>query len=344
MSLHSIEKLYEGAVLTAPTFGVAGFRSPITGTIVSVVIFHSDSTSSGAATWNITQNAVQLWTGVSRPGIAAGVESVSKTGLSISVVKGDKFVLNLEANVGAIQSPVTVIMVIDDGAGATPMALDDLTDVDTTGELTGDVLTYNGTLWVPAAPTGGGGGSSRILYSDDFSAGSIDTTINWDTPPGGASQSGGVVALTASSTIYLRSKNLIPLYDCRVSAKLVPTVPNNANAVQGILCDLSGTGSFGSSYYSVDVYQGVLRGHSTLGNWGFTKSYNAVNDLYFGIRFEAGGVSFQTSPDGVAWNTYGLGQVTGTNDLSMYVYLRMFVSSGTFTGTFDDYKVEVFDS
>jgi hypothetical protein len=41
-------------------------------------------------------------------------------------------------------------------ASAAAGALDDLTDVDTTGASDGDVLTYDDGDWVPKAPTGGG--------------------------------------------------------------------------------------------------------------------------------------------------------------------------------------------
>lgn len=39
-----------------------------------------------------------------------------------------------------------------------PHALGDHTDVDTTGEVAGRVLKFNGTAWVPAVESGGGGG------------------------------------------------------------------------------------------------------------------------------------------------------------------------------------------
>lgn len=41
-----------------------------------------------------------------------------------------------------------------------PHALGDHTDVDTTGEVVGRVLQFNGTKWVPAVVSGGGGGGS----------------------------------------------------------------------------------------------------------------------------------------------------------------------------------------
>ena len=46
-----------------------------------------------------------------------------------------------------------------------PADLDDLSDVDTTGQTTGDVLTYDGADWVPQAPPGGGGGTGGFAHS-----------------------------------------------------------------------------------------------------------------------------------------------------------------------------------
>lgn len=47
-----------------------------------------------------------------------------------------------------------------------PHALGDHTDVDTTGEVAGRVLKFNGTKWVPAVDSGGGGGGSFEHFQD----------------------------------------------------------------------------------------------------------------------------------------------------------------------------------
>jgi hypothetical protein len=62
---------------------------------------------------------------------------------------GTLFVCTDESSSGAVWEEIS-----GGGAGA----LGDLTDVDTTGAGSGDVLTYDGAGWAPAAPTGGGGG------------------------------------------------------------------------------------------------------------------------------------------------------------------------------------------
>lgn len=47
-----------------------------------------------------------------------------------------------------------------------PHALGDHTDVDTTGEVAGRVLKFNGTRWVPAVDSGGGGGGGFLWFAE----------------------------------------------------------------------------------------------------------------------------------------------------------------------------------
>lgn len=56
-------------------------------------------------------------------------------------------------------------------------SLDSLSDVDTTGAITGDVLTYDGSIWGPAAPTGSGGSDDPV--ADIF--GTPDTAFEFET-------------------------------------------------------------------------------------------------------------------------------------------------------------------
>lgn len=44
---------------------------------------------------------------------------------------------------------------LSNGAGGGASTLNDLTDVDTSGVVSGNVLQYNGALWVPVVPAGG---------------------------------------------------------------------------------------------------------------------------------------------------------------------------------------------
>lgn len=67
------------------------------------------------------------------------------------------------------------------GAGSTP-DLDDLGDVDTTGAVSGDVLTYDGADWVAAAPSGGGGGtpSAERYHPDNVPATAVAVGHEYD--------------------------------------------------------------------------------------------------------------------------------------------------------------------
>ena len=62
------------------------------------------------------------------------------------------------------------------GSVSAVAALNDLTDVDTTGVSDGDVLTYDSATgdWIAAAPTGGGGGGSGV----DLVAGTVQNTTS----------------------------------------------------------------------------------------------------------------------------------------------------------------------
>jgi len=73
------------------------------------------------------------------------------------------------------------------GGGAT--TLDSLTDVATAGAATGNVLAYTaGAGWAPAAPTGGGGGTTHDIrhvteypydYTGTAATGTAEATADW---------------------------------------------------------------------------------------------------------------------------------------------------------------------
>lgn len=85
------------------------------------------------------------------------------------------------------------MFVAADAAAGGTLALDDLTDVDTTGVADGDVLTYDsGTSeWLPAAPTGGGG-SAGMNYQGQWAAGSF--------ADGDVVRLGGIVYVATTAT------------------------------------------------------------------------------------------------------------------------------------------------
>jgi hypothetical protein len=69
-------------------------------------------------------------------------------------------------------------------------ALDDLSDVDTTGAVTGDVLTFDGADWVPEAPTGGAGAGALVLLESHTA--SASATLDFTTR-NAAGQSGATI-------------------------------------------------------------------------------------------------------------------------------------------------------
>lgn len=88
------------------------------------------------------------------------MQFVSSTGLWVPVANRGAATTG---DVPTLQSDGTVAWVTP-SAGA--LALDGLTDVDTTGVADGDVLTYDSGsgLWVPDAPTGGGGTAMYTIW------------------------------------------------------------------------------------------------------------------------------------------------------------------------------------
>ena len=78
--------------------------------------------------------------------------------------------------------------------GATPAALDDLSDVATAGVSDGDVLTYDSdtTSWGPAASSGtglpSGGTADQFLVKQSSTAGDADWETHYTVPAGGADE------------------------------------------------------------------------------------------------------------------------------------------------------------
>ena len=110
---------------------------------------------------------------------------------AISIVDAGTFYTGTDVE-AALQELGTAV-----GGGVS--ALDDLSDVATAGAATDDVLTYNGSSWAPAAPTGGGGGSDPV--ADAF--GTPDTAYEFDTGsmPGGLTVIGTPDVESADGTV-----------------------------------------------------------------------------------------------------------------------------------------------
>lgn len=140
--LHYLEKSYQdlftgSARISIGAAGVVEVISPTNGTIKEIRIYVT-SPSGGTSIWNVRVNGVAIWTGGARPSITAPALSVTKTGLSIAVSKGNIIRLDLEdPGVSGVLLPITMVVVIDDGAVDLPfslkMAASDETTTITTG-------------------------------------------------------------------------------------------------------------------------------------------------------------------------------------------------------------------
>ena len=66
----------------------------------------------------------------------------------------------------------------------TDSALSELADVTSTAPSANDVLTWNGSNWAPAAPTGGGGGGANVTISDTAPGGASAGDLWWESDKG----------------------------------------------------------------------------------------------------------------------------------------------------------------
>ena len=150
------------------------------------------------------------------------------------------------------------------GTPTVPSTLNDLSDVNTTGEATGDVLTYNGSGWVPQAP--GGGASADPIKNfrffdhllSELSASTFSTdwiyansgTSSATSPNAAAADHPGVFRLThgtsagAFSRVFhygdttATGRKLVPsankiTIEWAASFQTAPTAANNYNAAVG---------------------------------------------------------------------------------------------------------------
>ena len=150
------------------------------------------------------------------------------------------------------------------GTPTVPSTLNDLSDVNTSGEATGDVLTYNGSGWVPQAPGGGGASADPIKnfrffdhFLSELSASTFAT--DWTYANSGTSSATGLSAaadhpgvfrLTHGTTAgaYSRifnygdttatSRKLVPsshkiTMEWAAAFQTAPTAANNYNAAVG---------------------------------------------------------------------------------------------------------------
>ena len=158
--------------------------------------------------------------------------------------------------------------------GSPSLALDDLTDVATSGAATDDVLTYNGSSWAPAAPSGGGGGG----------AGCVDVL--------------GYVAQTYTSTNALA----ITIPAQAAGTRILVAVGTRSNDVTSLSCtnvtwtEVKGWNSSTTTYLS--LYVGVVAGGSS----GTTITVNVGGTNYvFGTAVFLGDALTPTTGDDASY-------------------------------------------
>lgn len=168
--IYSLESVYEGSKIEAVSQGVRRFVWPATGTLKAVRIIGRLS-HTGTATFNLLNDGAAIFAGAGRPSFTSvGDNDVTKSGLSIAVVKGEKARLDLELLTGAgctVSSPLYLLVDIDSGAPEIPVG-------GTTGQalVKGSDTDYD----IEWGTVSGGGGASEL---DDLS--DVDLT----TPPTG---------------------------------------------------------------------------------------------------------------------------------------------------------------
>jgi hypothetical protein len=102
-----MNKQYNGARLTTAGVTFIRYRATMTGEIDVFEIFLRSAIEGTSAVFNVYVNAVPIWTGGSRPTIAAGQTTVSKTGIGFAVTRGQLVEVKAETVPAAgIPSPI----------------------------------------------------------------------------------------------------------------------------------------------------------------------------------------------------------------------------------------------
>lgn len=206
MAIRKPEIIYTGGKLEAIRAGLLVWNWQVSGTLKSIRIIGSIA-GTGTATFNLRNNGSTVFSGSERPALSNTDGDDEKTGLSVSVVRGQSARIDLEALTGGVvASPFVVMFEIDDGIADIPTggttgqalikssgddydiewgtvsggggaeSLDDLDDVDTSGVSDGQVLAYdNGSsTWKPSAA--GTGDVTGPASSTDNDIATFDST------------------------------------------------------------------------------------------------------------------------------------------------------------------------
>lgn len=157
-------------------------------------------------------------------------------------------------------------------SAAAALALDDLTDVATAGEASGDVLTYNGSGWVPQAPSGGSVTAWKdVVRVATTAAGTLASSFeNGDTVDGVVLATGDRIliknqATAADNGIYVVAASGAPsrATDADTGTEMVgaiiPVSDGTVNADRVFQCTTNATITIGSTSLSFSELGGRWR-------------------------------------------------------------------------------------
>ena len=262
------------------------------------------------------------------------------------------------------------------GTPTVPSTLNDLSDVNTTGETTGDVLTYNGSGWVPQAPSGGYGSYDPIVnfrFFDHFIGEMTSATSSgdWTYAVGGTSSAlssnaavgdhPGVIRLThgTSASAYSRiflygdttgtARKLVPstitmTIEWTVAYQAAPTSANNYNGAVGARASFASSLSLLSGALTYDSGSSSVRWQLTTrneaGSTTSTLSGSAVSitaDQYYRLKLEIDTSTASLYVDG----TLVVQHSTNLPDAGMSLYAQMLQAAGSATRYMDVDWVDV---
>lgn len=304
-----LEKIYDGPILTSPTANLIYFRLPFDCDISDIRLIGTGF-NSGLGNWlfNVSVAGANLFTGSGRITFNSSTNDVTKSSLATSGLQGDIVVLNLEQNGGgSLQSPITLLMTVDDGqtsggggavhlpdiAPASPNAFDD--------EFDGNTLDAKWTKY----------GSSDLV--ETFGNGSINL--------GALSNSNGFTGIYQAIpsgdwdwvTKVLFPQSPIPSGQTDFSLAIFDNAASTGAALVVAATVNFGTGTATFNLPGVYLFSDRVSFSSTIES---ADPQDAVDYsvLYFRIKKVGNAYSFYRSRNGVTWEVVGSG--TGIADIT----------------------------
>lgn len=144
MAKQHFQRIFEKNI-TRITPGVMFLRTPFSCTITGINIWIGGSNEFQSQIFNLRKNGVAQFSGSDRLIIPAGETSIEKTGLSISITKGDQLSIDLDAlSITGVPAPISLQITVDDGL-PDPLSTEQIQDMLATFLTagTGQSISYN---------------------------------------------------------------------------------------------------------------------------------------------------------------------------------------------------------